>query len=300
MKELETYIAYLRSIPAKQRRYGKVHKYEPYTLKRKWENVNRFLKRYGITDMSGVTEERVAEYIEGLFTEGMTDYNKYMCAREIEMFLEWCQGQGLWEGKIKYQIPSAVETNWRKIPAMKSEQWQKLRNGGRTSEESAIMNLFFNQFRRYEIENMKWENFPEGFFNDYRGATLVDVLRKGGELWKAKLDPQGWDELKRFWYDCGCPESGYLFKGKKVLTTFRKVKNRTFYRPEDKQIRKQLTPHCVRHYQAQVFAINNPNLAGILGAVIGGWKPGSNVYLNRYVNVRDSFPHIFDNADIKF
>lgn len=58
-------------------------------------------------------------------------------------------------------------------------------------------------------------------------------------------------------------------------------------------IRKQLTPHTVRHIWARNFCAAYPNLAAMwVGAVLGGWRPGSTVYSFRYINPMQSFNSI--------
>lgn len=287
------YMDYISQIPARDQRYGKTKKYEKVTLRIIQSSLKRFfLHILGDLekDISEVTREQIKAYVS------ICEAEQKIGAYAHKKFFIWAHENGLVKDSFSDLKTYCVATKVRRIPAMRKEKWEAIRNAPRFARDRVILALLFNQMRVDEICNLRWESCPNGYFEEYQGATMVNVKRKGGEVWPIKIDRRAWIDLRIWWQECGMPSEGSMISTNptSVRMIFKKYRDRILYRPEDKTTRDQITPHSIRHYAAKKFCLEHPELAATIGEVIGGWKPGSATYKTRYLNVRELFPEMWD------
>lgn len=304
---LDTFCAEMLTVPnpdIESFKRGKLLKYSPAFVQTNKSRINRYLKFIGPTPVQRMTAQDVARYCDWTFEQDFKKWYLLQIVQALKKFLTWLYNNRQTDQDLSAAIPyvstSGATSRYRKIPKLSDEEWGAIRAAGKTLQEKLVMALLFNGLRTFEVAALRWESMERGYFDQFDGSWMTNVLRKGGERHNVTVDPETWALLKEKWVSEGRPKEGRVaVRGGSVRDTrrikeiFTKCKERVLYKPEDHEVRKQLTPHCVRHYYAQKFAVDNPEFALRYGDVAGGWTPGSTVYKNRYCAPRDNFPKVF-------
>ncbi len=308
MDWVRLYVAELRRIPNENFNSfsrGKELKYTPASVRGKRHFVTAFIRWLGTVDIQGIDQSILARYLQTIMDKKLKEPSgKSNETYNIKSFLKWMEENKhvQWRLADTVVVPPYRPTSMRKVPKITDEELYMLKNFGHTTVEKLVMHMMFSGFRVFEVTNLSWESFGRTYFHKYEGAIMENVVRKGGERWQCVVDRPTWELQKKYWTEYGKPLNGWVFPRKEnpndpvsgyfVKEIFDRARNTVFYRPEDKEIRKQLVRHCGRHIWAQRMAKENPEMLPHV-AVWGGWTPDSPVFLRRYARIRDIAAEVY-------
>lgn len=325
-KYLEAYIRDLSgrvNVESNSLKNGKKYRYESAHIKNIRSHCTRFLRLIG-TPVTEIDSKTVENYCKSVQTRRIGDHYKYFLITAARKFVEWLHREGdlssdfadHWDIPLQ---PRAVvrDIPFRRIPDHLIDQ---LRTQGDTARDRGLMGMIFNGFRLSEISHLSWTGFGFDYFNPLpikNGREMMDgrdfyARRKRGEWWPCIVEVTTWHALKEIWEIDGRPQPmddhlprfgddvpWAVFKndqgGKLSVQAIRKVyykyRDRVFCQPEFRAIRKALPPHAIRHIWIQRLNDLFPEQIKFL-APIGGWVPGSKVFLN-YLNLRNNAARSF-------
>lgn len=307
---LSLFLLEMKEMPeiSSMRQYGKELHYSRSFRDNMRFHLLSFLRFLGPLDIREITRDHVYGFNSNVLQRPWASNRHGAILISCRQFLRWLKRKEIILNDFNdvWVIPPELQARQRRYPQVSIDTLTKIRDykfrGESAIRDTAAVALIYNGFRTSEISWFRWEYFPVQYFKEYNVEYyLSNVKRKGGTLWNGRLDEHGWGAMRDLWKSQECPAIGICFTGQaerwksapllacNIAKIFKIARDSILYMPEDKETRKLITPHFIRHIWAQQTAENNPQLGSEVCAAMGGWLPGSLVYLRRYRRVRDRF-----------